>query len=93
MTVLIRKSDTVTLNPSAYIGLPLLGRRLTLSLRREDISGVCVAVHRRNGVIFLAPAGARREDGTWSTLPGARTPYVREEILRITVEDRDQKAK
>jgi len=68
-----------------YIGPPLLGQLVTLALRDKEVKGVCVTIHRRNGVVFLAPARARRENGTWSTAPGPRVPYVREEILRITI--------
>ncbi len=80
-----------TPNPQipVYIGPMLLGRRLELELRQAIVRGVCVALHRGHGVVVLAPARVQREDGTWATLPGKRLPYVREEILCLTVDDRD----
>ncbi len=90
-----------------YIGLPLLGQRVELELRRIGVydadtrkvsvipsgtivRGVCVAIHRSNGVVVIAPCARRREDGSWATHTGPRLSYVREEILAITVDDKDK---
>lgn len=83
-----REPASVVPNPRIpiYIGPSLLGQRVELELRSSAICGVCVAIHRDNGVVVLAPARTRREDGTWATTNGKRIPYVREEILTLTVD-------
>ncbi len=75
----------------AYLGPPLLGRRVELTLTggRED-RGVVVAVHRSRGLLMLAPIGSREPHGAWRTQPGARRTHARESIRMLTVLDLDK---
>lgn len=76
-----------------YIGLPLLGRRVELEVRvvggLRRICRVVVAVHRAQEQIVVAPARARRQDGSWATTDEDRQTFARREIGRITVLDLD----
>jgi len=75
------------------ITVAILGRRVELDLVDGRVAlGVATGLSRIAGVLWLAPVGERLPSGVWRPGSGARMPYGRDSILRITVLDKDMEA-
>lgn len=69
--------------------IALLGRRVEAQFRTVTRIAVVVAISRKERLVWFAEPLAQRDDGSWATKPNTSVQVDADQIVRLTVIDRD----